>query len=424
MKARSVERGTWLLLGLVVVVALPMGCSPKTTPGNNGPVASKPPSESDLPIVPLTDEEAKSQKVRSEAARMEPVQQTLSLHGWVMAAPGHEATITAPMAGYVRMPTKVDDLPVGGRAVAAKQELFRLEPVLSPLEQAQFQSTFVQLQTLRRSIVGELNKAEASVTAATAEKTRVEELVKNKLRGDQDLEQAHARLKFAIEDLAAAKEKLSLFDTSVGSVEKNLSRPVPLIAPRPGTVLTVHVTPDQYVIAGSPIVSISDLKTPWLRVSIPESDLPRIQVMQPAVIQYGSKLRLQARPINLVPQVDPMRHTADLLYQIDRPEKPLTLARDQMLSVQVPLDSSKEECVVPSEAVVFDSYNGTWVYVELTAPEGKHRYTRRRVELGPVVSTGQVIRPSLGKNDRVVVTGTAALWSREFHTASMIKKAE
>jgi hypothetical protein len=119
--------------------------------------------------------------------------------------------------------------------------------------------------------------------------------------------------------------------------------------------------------------------------------------------------------MGLVPQVDLMRHTADLLYELVLPSDPPLLARDQMLPVQVPLGTSKEECVVPSDAVVFDSYNGTWVYIEQSASDGNHRYTRRRVELGPVVKEGQVIRPTLGKNERVVVSGTAALWSREFH---------
>ena len=92
------------------------------------------------------------------------------------------------------------------------------------------------------------------------------------------------------------------------------------------------------------------------------------------------------------------------------------LAKDQMVTVYVPLGTARKECVVPYSAVVFDAYGGAWIYLDKTAKEAEtHLYERRRVELGPAVKEGIVVRPALGPQEKIVVEGAAALFSREFH---------
>src|SRR5262249_33667347 len=97
------------ILRRFAVIAL---LGPMTCAGcNRGPAASPPPAaaekpkvESELGRTTLSQEAARSLGIRSEPARNETIQAYLALTGWVMAKPGNEVTLTAPVAGYVREP--------------------------------------------------------------------------------------------------------------------------------------------------------------------------------------------------------------------------------------------------------------------------------------------------------------------------------
>src|SRR5262249_14518401 len=148
------------------------------------------------------------------------------------------------------------------------------EPVLTPLEQ-------IQLASLQRGVRNELNKAIESVSMANAEFERVRGLKEQGLRQAQDVEQARARLKHAQEDETAARDKLHRYraDENGGAAH---AHPVSVVAPQSGKALHVAVAPGQYVSASSPLVSIADMSELWVRVPVPETDLPRIALEQPA----------------------------------------------------------------------------------------------------------------------------------------------
>jgi multidrug efflux pump subunit AcrA (membrane-fusion protein) len=91
-------------------------------------------------------------------------------------------------------------------------------------------------------------------------------------------------------------------------------------------------------------------------------------------------------------------------------------AKDQMVDVLVPLGGKRQESVVPYTAVVYDSYGGSWVYLDRSKDgDKKHVFERRRVEVGATVDGGVVIGAGAQKGDRVVVEGVGVLFSREFH---------
>ncbi len=394
---------------------------PKKAAGTSTPATgAKPKTEADLVRIELTAKEVKSLDVRSAPATSAKVQERLKIHGFVMAQPGREVVLTAPVAGYIRAPVPAENLPVPGRTARRDAELFRLEPVLSPVEKTQYASTLVQLYTLRRGIEGELAKARESVKVGEKEKTRMTGLVREKLRSDQDLEQAAARLEFAETDLAAAEGKLKIIADNVGQIEKEQTLPLSIKSPLTGRVLALNVSPGQYVQASAPLATIADLDTPWLRVAVSEQDLQRIDYESPATIQIGNpSWSLIAKPVGLVPRVDPLRHTADVLYDLGKatvPEgkRPPVYARDQMLTALLPLDREQTESVVPASAIVHDYHGSSWVYLEVGGDKG-HVYERRRVEVGASVEQGVVVRPPLSPSDKVVFSGAAALFSREFY---------
>jgi multidrug resistance efflux pump len=130
------------------------------------------------------------------------------------------------------------------------------------------------------------------------------------VKSQQDLEQAHKNFEFAKEDVATAKAKLTIFETST----------IKLAAPRAGAILQLHAGPGQYVPVSAPLVTIIDLQPAWLRVPVPESELPLIQPKEDVTVTWkipnaGQRLKLDyftATYKGRVAQVDPQRHTADL----------------------------------------------------------------------------------------------------------------
>ncbi len=414
--------------GCCLVAALLTGCS-QTPPPPAGRAPEKPKVEGELAFTTLSKVDAAALKIKSEAVQAKgekvplpwvgEVQERLQLTGWIMAPQGNEVTITAPVAGYVRLPSKTDTaLPIAGRTATAGQELFTMQPVLTPLEALQF-------AMLKRGVEGELKKAEADVKLAKVERKRTLDLFAQKIKQQQDVDLAEKKLQHAEEDLSVAKDKLERF--------KNPD--VPIIAPRRGTVLTVSVSPGQYVPSAAPLVTIADLSTLWIRVQVPESDLPYVDRARGVQItrrngeggegKGNERFSFTAKPVALVPQVDTARHTADMIYELQPPKQgDVFFAKDQMVTVLVPVGRQRAESVVPPSAIIYDAHGGAWVYVEDKKETKFHRYERRRVELGPTIDQGVVIRnvnqlgerePALKAGEFVVTEGAALLFSREFH---------
>jgi RND family efflux transporter MFP subunit len=378
----------------------------------------KPHVESDLARTTLADDEVKSLRVRSEPVRSEEVQERLPFTGWVMVKQGNEVTVTAPLAGYVTEPGKGGVQPVAGMPVQKGQVLFRLEPVLTPVEQ-------IQMAGLRRDMEKDLTKAQEMVTVCKLDFQRTESLFKQKIRQEQDLEQARAKLRSAEADVEGAKDKLRLFGDDAGQGGSHL-KPVLVKAPRDGTVLTVPVSPGQYVQAAAPLVTLADLSELWLRVPVPENDLPRLDSKKNVTVlprgnghlkgADGNPLRFEAEPVAFVPLVDSAKHTADLIYRLKPVQGTFLWAKDQMVDVLVPVGGKHKQSIVPYTAVVYDSYGGSWIYLDRSKNgENKHVFERRRVEVGATVDGGVVIGTAAQAGDRVVVEGVGVLFSREFH---------
>lgn len=411
MKNRICTAISILCFSLVLLTTT--GCS-KSAPAPAAAV-EKPKVEGELARTTLSADAVKSLRIKTEPVRRPEVQEKLLLTGWIMAKQGNEVTLTAQSAGYVRAPTG-GELVSNGAAVQKGQEVLALEPVLSQFEQ-------LQLAALRRSVDNEIAKAKESLAVAESELSRMQELHTKGLRSAQDLEQAVAKAKHAREDLAAARDKKKLYGGN-GDGPAQFA-PVPIQAPRSGTVLNLLVSPGQYVPAAAPLLTIADLSTLWVRVPVPEQDLPRINREAPATITYkrstdpGGDRKpplFEGKRVALVPQVDPLRHTADMVYELIDLPKDAVLAKDQMVVAYVPLGAKKEETVVPYSAVVFDAYGGAWVYIDTTTEEAKtHVYERRRVDLGAPAEGGVVVRRGVTKGENVVTKGAAAIFSREFH---------
>jgi RND family efflux transporter MFP subunit len=393
-----------LLLTLLAVATV--GCRSQAPAASSKAAPERKKQESDLAYITISKKAYQSLGIQTQTIKSRPVQERLTLTGWIMAKPGHEVTVTAPAAGYVRLPKGQNRAPTAGERVTAEQGLLVLEPVLTPVDQ-------IQLAALKRGVESELAKAKSSLQTATAENQRIRDLHAQKLRSEQDVEQAQKALDHAKEDLAAAQDKLKLFVTSN----------IPLRAPRAGAVLALHASPGQYVAAAAPVVTVIDMQPVWVRVPVPEFDLSRIVADQNVAVTLRQTSEVSktaevypARPSGRVTQVDPVRHTADFWYELDAGKQAAGFFKDQMVSVHVPTGKKQPVLVVPYAAVVFDTHGNGWLYLDRTAESDTlHRFVRQRVQLGAPIEDGLIVRAELADSERVVTAGAAVLFSREFH---------
>lgn len=402
------------LLGCIFLTLV--GCSGSSVPLPPAPTSSgKPKDDSSLVFATISKTAYERARIETIRAVRKDVDERITLTGWVMARPGNEVTLTAPTAGYVHFTrngifSRKTFVPVPGDAIAAGQELLVLEPVLSPVEQ-------IQVGALKRGIESDLVKADTTLTNAESDYQRIKSLFqdeKNRLRSEQDYEKAKQARDHAREEFKAAQEKLKLFRNDNLTVR----------SPQRGKVLQLHVSPGQYVAAAVPLISIIDLDPIWIRVPIPEFDLPTVDPKQAVTITWknpyqeveGKPSFFHARPTGRVAQVDPFKHTADLWYELEPTKSADRFVKDQMVTVQVKVGKKRSASVLPYSAIAFDAYGHTWIYLERTgAKSAKHEFERRRIELVAAEGDDVIVRPTLTDGEIVVTKGAAQLFSAEFH---------
>ncbi len=411
-----------LLLGAALLALPGLGCNqPKSGGGTAAAPTQKPKSEGELAYLLLAQDEVKN-LVETQKIKPRLVQAHADLTGWVTPKQGHEVTLTAPVPGYVLDPARDRLLPIVGQMVQADDVLLRIRPQLSPVE-------IVQVDLLKNGVELEVTKAKETLKLAGMEYERTYDLSKSGLAQQQDLDQKAMRLKHAQKDFEAAESKMKLF----------LYNTLAVVAPRAGKVAIVHVSPGQYVPAAAPLLTILDFNPVWVRVPLPEEDLPRLDRQQDATVALRTALAERGKADNgkvgwaelpsftaalvaVVPLVDPGRHTVDVIYELkqaqDRPVPAELFAKDLMVTAHLPLGEKRDESLVPYSAVVFDAHGGAWIYLDRgKAKSGKQQYQRQRIEVGARVGNAVIVRPTLAADTSVVTRGAAELFSIEFYKA-------
>lgn len=124
-----------------------------------------------------------------------------------------------------------------------------------------------QRELVRQGAVGAAtaDDLEAQLARAQGERQALEQRLRAQRTGarSQEIDAAAARAAAARAALAAEDQRLSRHR---------------LAAPREGVVLDVHVEPGEMVAAGTPVVTVGDVKHPFVDVFVPQSGLSGLRV--------------------------------------------------------------------------------------------------------------------------------------------------
>lgn len=112
-----------------------------------------------------------------------------------------------------------------------------------------------------------MSQLQAQLARATAERQAAEQRVQTLRNGARP------------QEIAAARAQLSAAEDGVAAEEQRLAR-YRLALPQEATVLDVHFDPGEVVAPGSPVVTVADVRTPYVDVFVAEGEVGAIRVGQ------------------------------------------------------------------------------------------------------------------------------------------------
>lgn len=353
--------------------------------------------ENTLTTIHLTSGAENRLGIETSRVERKTIPKTLKIGGEVMAPPGQEVKVTAPVAGTV-IRTGNGYFPMAGSFIKKGQEVLRL--ILMPPE----------MDIISASEEVRVKQMEFEVVLAEAE--RAEKLLANKAISEKAYETTRARLARAQASLSAARGRLNLYQgTNLDSAAMDLSTFI-VESPIYGVIQNINVTPGQTIAASVVMFEVSPTDWFWIRVPVYSGDLLQVDRREKAFISTmgndaGAGL-VYAKPIQGPLRSDPGSASSDLYYGIYNKEG--IFRSGQKVSVTLTLKSKEESLVIPYSSIIYDMYGGNWVYVK-TEPLV---YIRKRVELNYVMDTLAVLTRGVVPGDEVVCEGVAELWGTEF----------
>ena len=364
--------------------------------------------ELQLASVRLTPKAEERLGITTTAARRQAVTNRRPYPGIVVVPPQNLATLLAPVAGQV---TAQGPLTVGA-AVREGQPLLSIAPlvvenyVLGPTQSNALQASRLTVEQTAQAILTRINNAKVELDASRIDLKRAEELFKQQVGSRKRVDDARAREQLAVQNLQSAQREQQTVNRVTHETVSRPPTPVTAAAPMTGTVSNVRVAAGQAVTVGQPLLEVTDLRTVWVRVRLPQSEVRDIVRTEPAAVTLATG-EFQARPARGQRSGDQLTNTQDLYYELDRaPANP-----DQRVEVSLPLRSAGQHLVVPTAALLYDVYGGAWVYTRSAA----QTYRRVRVLVAYTTHQGQAVLtegPPVGTP--VVVHGAAELFGVEF----------
>jgi cobalt-zinc-cadmium efflux system membrane fusion protein len=319
------------LLPLLVLISCR---NDKTGPKETPAKVANPVTETALTTITLSAKAEERLGIETAVVEARELPGVLKAGGEIIAVPGREANVTAPVSGTVLYAQTGPPITAGLR-VKKGQEIMRL--LLMPPEK--------ELSTAQAEVA--VKQAEYEV--ALAKYRRLEELFEDKAVSEKSLQQAQAELTSARATLSTAKGRLELLNSSsLDSVQQNLSTFV-LESPIGGVLQHVFVAPGQTVPVSAPLFVVCAQTPVWIRVPVYVGDLKKIDIDKEAeTTAMGGILpdeRIFARPVQGPPLSDALSASSDLFYELANSDGRLRIGHKVM--VFLPLTSSESSYTVP-----------------------------------------------------------------------------
>jgi cobalt-zinc-cadmium efflux system membrane fusion protein len=226
---------------------------------------------------------------------------------------------------------------------------------------------------------------------------------------EADLQQAESGRTQAQADMQSSEDALrALGLNDPEAVVKNLPKmtsQIPIIAPVGGEVVERLVGPGQLLMAGATqIFTISDMSTVWVLVNVYQGDLAYVHAGDSVDITTDSYPEVFHGTISYIaPALDPITRTLQARIVTNNPAK--KLKKDMYVTATVEAGAIRDALTVPDAAVLRDTENQPFVYVQ----SGSNQFARRLVKVGDSQGGRTQVTDGLKEGERVVGDGSLFL---------------
>ena len=247
-------------------------------------------------------------------------------------------------------------------------------------------------------------KAKDAYILAQKNNARTQDLYKHGAASISAVEQAESAEIQAGGDMASAQAALKVMGINDPDalVKAPPSFEVPVLAPIGGQVVEQLVSVGTLLQAGATqCFTLSDTGTVWVLVNVYQKDLPYVRVGEPVAIQTDAYPdTFQGRISYVAASLDP--NTRTLQARIETANPGQKLKKDMYVTATVQAGNIEKAIAVPDSAVLRDSENQPFVYVEVA----DRQFGRRQVSIGESIKGQTEITSGLKAGDRVIGDGS------------------
>jgi membrane fusion protein, heavy metal efflux system len=252
-------------------------------------------------------------------------------------------------------------------------------------------------------------KAREAYSLADKIFNRAEDLYSHGAIAEADLQQAESARNQAQADLQSSEDALRALglkdpEAVVKNPPKTTSE-VAVIAPVGGEVVERLVGPGQLLLGGvTQVFTISDMTTVWVLVNVYQSDLASVHLGNPVDITTDSYPEVFHGQISYIAAaLDPNTRTLQARIVTSNPGK--KLKKDMYVLATVEAGAIRDAFTVPDAAVLRDTENQPFVYVQ----SGANQFARRLVKVGDSQGGRTQVLDGLKEGERVVGDGALFL---------------
>lgn len=250
-------------------------------------------------------------------------------------------------------------------------------------------------------------KAKDAYALAQKSYARAQDLYQHHALAEQNLEQAASAQVQAEGDLVAAEAALKVL--GITDPDALLKAPpsfeASVKAPIDGQVVEQDVAVGQLIQPGATqCFVISNMSNVWVLVNVYQKDLPNVRVGDMVTIQTDSYPDVFHGRISYVAAaLDPNTRTLQARIETGNPGQ--KLKKDMYVVATVDAGTIQNAIAVPDAAVLRDSENQPFVYVE----QGNNQFGRRLVTVGESLKGQTRVIAGLNPGDRVIGDGSLFL---------------
>lgn len=314
-------------------------------------------------------------RIKTDKVSYESVVKEVITAGTVQAIPTQFAYIAPPFPGrvtksHVRL----------GQFVKANTPLFEIS---SP-DFTAAQKEFYQAQSERELAQKDLQ--------------RKQDLIKNGVGSQRELEEAQNALTIAEKEYENAVSALNVYQTNPQNMV--LGQSLVIRTPISGNVIETNIVTGQYISSDSdPVATVADLSKVWIVAQVKERDLRFIHEgddMDIHISAYQDKI-VKGKVFRMDEAVDEETRSIKVLSICDNSDGLLKLG---MYATVHFLDKPTDCIVIPEKALLQDE-NNSFVFVQ----KGENQFVKTQVETSGGKDGKAIVTKGLDKNDVIISEG-------------------